>query len=800
MAAVSEGPGGAIPRSAHARASSSSLVAALLVFGLTACNATTDTTTPAASPSTTAAVSTTTTTLGGAEVTLVPWNGLILPMTGLVPEGWEEAGPGSFIRPDEQAGYTISFNPGVNTTAILSGLSAVLEPGETLEPAGSIATDFLTFDLYSTDTVADAFGGEPTHIEFAFAEGSAGVWTVALGSAPAEAEALRHALLLPGLKALNPTGGLDALDPIEPDAPYRDAALPTTVRVEDLLARMTLREKIGQMTQIEKNSLPPGLVEAMAIGSVLSGGGGSPEENTATAWAEMVDGFQAEALATRLGIPIIYGVDSVHGHNNLRGAVIFPHNIGLGAADDPDLMERIGRATALETAATGIWWNFAPVLAVVQDPRWGRFYEAYGEDSELVGRLGTAYMRGLQGDDLADVSSVLATPKHFVGDGGTTWGSSTFPGYSIDQGVTPDDEETLRTIHLPPFVAALESGARSIMASFSSWGDTKMHAHENLLTGVLKTELGFDGFVVSDWAAIDQISDDYHQAVVKAVNAGIDMNMVPQYAGRFIWTLSQAVENGDVPMERIDDAVRRILTVKFDLGLFERPFSDPALLSAVGSTEHRDLAREAVAKSLVLLQNEIDVLPLDLDDGLLFVGGEAADDIGIQSGGWTIEWQGAAGDITEGTTILEAIVAAVPTGVEVVHNRFGSARRANISSPDMCIAVVGERPYAEGMGDSEDLAIGDLNIVRNMAGDCDKLVAVVFSGRPVMIGEILDLADAVVAAWLPGSEGGGVADVLFGDVPFSGKLPVTWPASVDQLPLGSTDEAPLFPFGFGLEG
>jgi beta-glucosidase len=720
-------------------------------------------------------------------------------MTGVAPAGWDESGPGQFSRPDERAGYTIGFNPGASATAVLSGLRTLLEPGESIEPAGSMTTEHLEFQLYTAESSAEAFGGELAHIDFAFAEEPVGVWMITAGGPPAEAEGLRRALFVPAVEAFNPRGALDELDPVEPDAPYRDATLTTEERVEDLLSRMTMREKVGQMTQIEKNSLAPGLVEALVLGSVLSGGGGSPEENTAASWAEMVDGFQSEAMATRLGIPIIYGVDSVHGHANLAGATVFPHNVALGAADDPDLMERIGRATALETAATGIWWNFAPVVAVAQDARWGRFYESYGENPELVSRLAVSYLEGLQGDDLSDPTTVLATPKHFVGDGGTTWGSSTTSDYMIDQGVTPDDEQALRSIHLPPYIAALDSGARSVMVSFSSWGDTKMHANQALLDDLLKQELGLEGFIVSDWAAIDQISDDYYEAVVTAINAGIDMNMVPSYAGAFMWTLTSAVEAGDVATERIDDAVRRILTVKFDLGLFEHPYSDPALLSTIGSTEHRDLAREAVAKSLVLLQNDGGVLPLDLEDGLLFVGGEAADDIGIQSGGWTIEWQGAEGDITQGTTILEGVTAAAPAGVEVVHQRLGAMQRADITNPDACIAVVGERPYSEGMGDSEDLVIGDLNVVRNMARDCDELVAVVISGRPVMIAEILDLADAVVAAWLPGTEGAGVADVLFGAAPFTARLPVTWPASVDQLPLGSTDEQPLFPFGYGLD-
>lgn len=578
---------------------------------------------------------------------------------------------------------------------------------------------------------------------------------------------------------------------------YLDPQQPIEARVTDLLARMTLAEKIGQMTQVEKGSITPQAITEYAIGSVLSGGGGYPTSNTPAAWAEMVNGYKAAALDTRLGIPLIYGVDAVHGHNNVKGAVIFPHNIGLGATRNADLVRRIGEATAVEVAATGVDWNFAPVVAVPQDIRWGRTYEAFSEDTALVTELATAYLEGLQGASLADPRTVLATPKHFVGDGATAWGTSTTENYKLDQGVAEIDEVTLRAVHLPPYQAAIAAGAQSIMISFSSWGGMKMHAQHYLITEVLKGELGFTGFVVSDWGGIDQISPDYYTAVVAAINAGVDMNMVPSGYQRFITTLAQAVEQGDVSEARIDDAVRRILTVKFALGLFEQPASDPALLEAVGSAEHRTLAREAVAQSLVLLKNEGGALPLAGDVTRIHVGGVAADDLGIQCGGWTIEWQGKSGAITEGDTLLQAIEATAGADVDVRFNRFGKFdEKATVG-----IAVVGETPYAEGRGDRADLTLteADLSVITRLRETSETLIVVLIAGRPLIINDALDLADAFVVAWLPGTEGQGVADVLFGDAPFTGKLPHSWPAAMDQLPLGSSDAAPLFPFGYGLE-
>lgn len=577
----------------------------------------------------------------------------------------------------------------------------------------------------------------------------------------------------PGPSPSAPDGGL----------PYRDASLPVADRVEDLLARMGLADKVGQMTQAERATVSPADVTAYRLGSVLSGGGSSPRPNTVDGWADLVDGLQEGALATPLGIPILYGTDAVHGDNNLFGATVFPHNVGLGATRDPDLVERIGRATAEEVAATGVHWTFAPCLCVVQDTRWGRSYESFGEDPALVAQM-TSVVTGLQGQTLGEgPTSVLATAKHFVGDGGTTGGT--------DQGDTRVSEAELRETHLAPYVEAIARGVGSVMVSFSSWNGDKMHGNHYLVTDVLKGELGFEGFVVSDWAGVDQLDGREgftRTEVAQAVNAGIDMVMVPNDWALFVETLTAAVEDGDVPMERIDDAVRRILTVKVRLGLFERPLTDRGLGDLVGSDEHRALAREAVAASLVVLRNG-GSLPIRAGRRVL-VTGSNADDIGNQSGGWTMTWQGSSGDIIPGTTILEGLQGAL--GADGVTFAAGAAgvdsALADAATYDVAVAVVGETPYAELEGDRPEgarLSDEDLATLDRLGAAGVPTVLVVVSGRPVDLGAQADRVDAIVAAWLPGSEGDGVADVLTGAVAPVGTLPVTWPH-------------PLFPFGAGL--
>ncbi|WP_149825321.1 glycoside hydrolase family 3 N-terminal domain-containing protein [Streptomyces tailanensis] len=592
--------------------------------------------------------------------------------------------------------------------------------------------------------------------------------------------------------------------------PYLNPKLPVRKRVADLLARMTLEEKAGQMTQAERGALAtPDDITAYGLGSVLSGGGSTPARNTPEAWAEMIDGFQLRALSTRLRIPLIYGVDSVHGHNNLAGATITPHNIGLGATRDPEIAYRMGELTAAETRATGIPWAFAPCLCVTRDDRWGRAYESFGEDPALVESMETV-IQGLQGArdgrDLDRSDKALATAKHFVGDGGTEYGSSTTGTYTIDQGITKVTRQELEAVHLAPYQEAVDRGVGSVMPSFSSLdilgdgeGAVKMHARADMINGVLKDRMGFDGFVISDWQAIDQIPGDYASDIRTSVNAGLDMIMVPYAYGDFHRTLVAEVRAGRVSERRVDDAVSRILTQKFKLGLFEQPYADTSGIDDIGSPAHRAAAREAVAKSQVLLKNKGGVLPLKKSQKV-YVAGSNADDIGNQSGGWTITWQGSSGDITEGTTILEGMRKAGGAN-RVTYSKDASAPTAG---HDVGVVVVGEAPYAEGFGDvgnGHDLELSDADkaAVDKVCGAM-KCAVLVVSGRPQLIGDRLGDMDALVASWLPGSEGDGVADVLYGKRPFTGRLPVTWPRSEAQLPInvGDTSYDPQFPYGWGL--
>lgn len=736
-------------------------------------------------------------------LTLVPYTNPLFGLQTVVPNGWTEEAewwPFGMLRPpgEDDATTILAFLFLTGTGRdVFDQLESLLQPLEPLQANGRKTAADLSWEFFHSTSKANAPGGRPIDVKIGVTESGGGVHVVLLTTPPDDELGLTESVFEPAVEAFVVPEAIDG--PMH----YLDSTAPIDQRVEDLVGRMNLLEKIGQMTLVEKDSIAHGDIAALGIGGLLSGGGGSPLPNTPEAWADMTDAFQQGALASRLGIPLLYGADAVHGHNNVMGAVVFPHNIGLGAAGDPALVGRVARITATEGAATGVFWNFAPVLAVPQDLRWGRTYEAYGEDPELVASLGSAFIAGLHGQDLADRPSMLSTPKHYLADGGTAWGSSTSFGYAIDQGVARIDEETLRAIHLPPFEAAVKAGALSVMASFSSWDGLKMHAQRYLLTDVLKQELSFEGFVVSDWAGIDQVSNDYPEAVVTSINAGIDMNMVPVRYREFMATLADAVDRGDVPLERIDDSVRRILRAKFALGLFERPLAERGLLDSVGSAEHRGVAREAVGRSVVLLKNERATLPISAQE--IFVGGRAAADVGIQSGGWTIEWQGGIGGITPGTTIVDGIVDGAPSGTVVYHDRFGRLDRVESSDgdldPDLCLAVVGERPYAEGRGDvfEPEIEDQDLAVLANMEEACDRLGVILVAGRPLLIADQMHRWDALVMAWLPGTEGGGVADVLYGSRPFTGRLPLTWPRTVEQLPLGTSNiESPLFPIGFGL--
>jgi len=565
----------------------------------------------------------------------------------------------------------------------------------------------------------------------------------------------------------------------------------TDQRAAALLSNMTLAEKIGQMTQVDSDALKDKSdIEKYALGSVLSGGGSDPKNNTPQGWLDLATECQTWAGKTRLKIPLLYGVDAVHGHNNVLGAVIFPHNVGLGATRNPALVEQAARVTAEEIAGTGINWTFAPCVAVAQDARWGRTYESFSDSPELAGALGAAAVRGYQAG-FQTPSSVLACAKHYLADGGTRNG--------VDQGDAIMDEASLRKWHLAPYLPSLENGVGSVMASFSSWNGAKMHGNKYLLTDVLKGELGFQGFIVSDWAAIDQLPHDYKGSIAASINAGMDMAMVPNGPGKpnsyvdYVTMLTELVNEGKVPMSRIDDAVRRILRVKFEAGLFEAKPVDPKLTAAIGSAAHRQVARECVQQSLVLLKNESSALPLAKGLTHVHVVGKAADDLGMQCGGWTISWQGSSGKVTPGgTTILAAVRKAVGPGCKVTYSPTGDPSAA----ADVILAVIGEMPYAEGQGDRKDLqlAAADGALIKRAKQVGQPLVTILFSGRPLILGEALSTSDAFVAAWLPGTEGQGVADVLFGDVKPTGKLPRAWPIASS----GATTAPSNLPFGFGL--
>jgi beta-glucosidase len=569
-----------------------------------------------------------------------------------------------------------------------------------------------------------------------------------------------------------------------------------------LLTRMTLEEKIGQMTQPDQEYVRDlSDVENYFLGSVLSGGTSDPKEgNSVEAWTNLYDRIQQHAFKTRLRIPILYGIDSVHGHNNVLGAVIFPHNIGLGCTRNPALVKQIARITAEETRATGLQWVFAPCVAVPQDIRWGRTYEGFSEDPQVVAQLSEAAVSGFQGDDLLNPLSVLACAKHYVGDGGTAFGSAR-GGRGLDQGDTRVDEATLRRIHLQGYITAVRAGVASIMPSYSSWNGVKASGSKRLLTDILKQEMGFEGFLISDYNAIDQIDPDYKKAIGISINAGMDMTMVPEHYKQYIANLKQLVEEGSVPMARIDDAVTRILRVKFAMGLMDpkrSQLADRSLQKSFGSTEHRQVARDAVRQSVVLIKNANKVLPISKGAARILVAGKNADDLGNQCGGWTIDWQGRSGAVTPGgTTVLTAIRNVVGRSTNVAYSRDGS----DPGGASVGVVVIGERPYAEGAGDRVDLGLAqeDIDTVERVKSAGIPLVVVLISGRPMILGDVLDQSDAVLAAWLPGTEGSGVADVLFGDYKPIGKLSFAWPRSMDQVAVhGGPDYRPLFPLGFGL--
>lgn len=591
-----------------------------------------------------------------------------------------------------------------------------------------------------------------------------------------------------------------------------------------LVGRMTLAEKAAQMTQPDASVLGDlSDIETLGLGSVLSGGSTDPEAgNTLADWTAHYERCQRLALRSRLGIPLLYGIDAVHGNNNVLGAVVFPHNIGLGCTRDPALVRRIAEVTAAEVRATGIQWTFAPCVAVPRDIRWGRTYEGFSENPALTAMLGLAAVQGLQGARIDGELAALACAKHFVGDGGTAYREEKGRG-RLDQGDMRVDEATLRAVHLAGYPAAIDAGVGTIMPSYSSWNGVKCSASRELLTDLLKGELGFEGFVISDYNAIDQIvpspkadaaqasnnasgqvrTDNYKRCIEISINAGMDMVMVTKRYREFITLLQELVVENRIPMSRIDDAVTRILRVKFAMGMMKPDaalFASEAAKRGFGSVEHRAVAREAVQKSLVLLKNEAGVLPLSRTAKRIHVAGRGADNLGMQCGGWTIDWQGRTEKpIDGGTTILAALRAAAGPGTEITT----AAGAGGAAGADVVVVVVGEPPYAEGDGDRADLALapGDAAAVAEARATGVPVVLVVLSGRPLILGAAAEQAQAIVAAWLPGTEGAGVADVLFGTAAPSGKLSFAWPRTMDQVPLGHGRETLVdaaYPYGFGL--
>lgn len=589
-------------------------------------------------------------------------------------------------------------------------------------------------------------------------------------------------------------------------APHRDARI--EARIRQILSGMTLEQKIGQMTQPSILSVTPDEVRHYAIGSVLNGGGGWPGGNkhaSVADWVKLAKAYEQASLSTdmKIKVPVIWGVDAVHGHNNIYGATTFPQNIGLGATNDPDLVERIGRATARQVRATGIGWAFAPTLAVVQNQRWGRSYEGYSSDPALVSRLGSALVRGLQGKLNGD-GDVLASAKHFVGDGGTWRG--------IDQGENRSGEVTLASLHGAGYYAALDAGVQTVMVSYNSWArdgaqvQGKMHGNRALITGVLKDRLKFDGLVVSDWNAIEQVTGCERDHCPAAFNAGVDLFMVPDNWKSFIAKAVADVREGRVPMARIDDAVSRILRVKLRMGLLERPTSAGKLTGDTAQLDARALAQEAVRKSAVLFKNDNAVLPLAPGKRILVVGA-GADSFPAQSGGWSMTWQGDETDNADyplGETLLGGL-KRVYGADRVAYSADGSLFAAG--KYDAVIAVMGERPYAEMKGDvrwpaplaHSVLYPDQAALLARVAGQGTPVVSVLYSGRATYSTDLINRSDAFVAAFLPGSEAGALADLIAGrqGLDFHGRLPVAWPNTAcpsGSEPIGER----LFARGFGL--
>jgi len=581
--------------------------------------------------------------------------------------------------------------------------------------------------------------------------------------------------------------------------PYQDSSLSTAERVSDLLSRMTLEEKAGQMVQGVIGDVTESEMTSLYLGSVLSGGGAYPGDNSIDAWQDLISHYQEGALATPLSIPFIYGIDAVHGDSNVYGAVIFPQNIGLGAANDPTLMYAMGAAVAEEMKLTGTLWNFSPCVAVSQDPRWGRVYESYSSDPALVSELALAYMDGQQDH------GILCTAKHYAGDGGAEYGTGEGQNL-IDRGDVTVSAEAFSELFLSPYKVLVDNGVQCIMVSFSSYNGVKMTESEYYLTEVLKGEYGFDGFLVTDWEATDGMSGaDFEDNVILAANAGIDMFMEPYRYEETCEAIIDGVETGAISVDRVDDAVSRILTVKFDMGLFEDPYQENLThdVTELGSDSVRAIAKQLVSESLVLLKNEEDILPLKAGSKI-YVLGPAIDDIGVQCGGWTMSWQGLTdvengGEITPGTTILEGLQEyAAEYGLEIITDP------ARAEEADVVILAVGEQPYAEFEGDVEDISLtsevalsGNTSAIEEAEALNKPIVTLLVAGRQIEIEDYMDSWDAIVMCYLPGTQGDGIASVLTGEADFTGTLPMPWYASTSEI--GSESPSLTFDIGYGLK-
>ena len=569
-------------------------------------------------------------------------------------------------------------------------------------------------------------------------------------------------------------------------------------KVDEIIEIMNIDEKIGQMTQIDQRFLDTITdISTYSIGSLLSGGGSHPEINEPQAWLDMYNKYQSESLKSRLQIPLIYGIDAVHGHNNVYGATIFPQNIGLGATNNPELIYKISEATSIEVAATGIDWTFSPCLSSPEDYRWGRTYEGFSSDPKRVEKLGEAAVMGYQNAKTSSGKSVVACAKHFIGDGNTEFGTG-MRGL-VDRGNTEISPEELKLKLIPKYQAAVDANVQTVMASYNSWNGVKCHGSKELLTDILKVEMGFKGFVISDWQGIDEIPGDYKSDIITSINAGIDMVMVSGQAQpykKFMRLLKESVEEGSISMERIDDAVQRILKVKLRSGLFDSPLVENNSLNTIGSDDHRKIARQAVRESVVLLKNE-NIIPISKNINKLVVSGRGADNLGMQCGGWTIDWQGGQGDITIGTTILNGIKNAVSKDTNILYSE--NALDLEDSDGDLAIVVIGEDPYTEFFGDKEnlDLMDEDLNTIKNLKNKGYKVLVLLISGRPMNISDHIENWDAFAAIWLPGSEGDGVSDIIFGDYESTGTLSYPWPINTEDGANALTKNL-LFKIGFGL--